>query len=528
MYWEDSTGIETVTSYWEALAVQTPSVRSFTVSLPESMRPLSTAVHETKHVAVSPRLDGCEVEYLPWGPVPERRDERSTHWRYVYDPAPLICSTTHLSSVLQNGGFPLDLVLQPESDGGVGRGRSWVAVGRSEIMCRTSCMDNKVIVVPLPNTAFEPADLGGPFAAGNQVMSAGSVRLNIEFENDEAGDRTDWFLGGAVAFDTSDRVVAPPPLLTSIRDVTPPVLEMARLVLSSSTSGKAYATTRRFEITNDEPVVFEVDLVADPSAAAAGIEPCVPSGNSPQSYQSDDFETSAFVEFDDLCLGEKYALQILATDADGVEYDVQRYRPELAHLYTFWAGSPGAGWGPIYTADIEVSLELAAPPYVERPFSWVYRIGDFRAGRDSSVAGGGSYFEPRPRWFGWAEGWITAEGDPSLLCRSAPEVGLPPPRLMYSLESVTISESHIAIMHQVDLRLQEFTRAWRDRTTRCFPEFLSSGRGTVSRESTRLVSSVTLTELRDGVTISYGDDEVHRITLRLGSVISYDGIPGDD
>jgi hypothetical protein len=94
------------------------------------------------------------------------------------------------------------------------------------------------------------------------------------------------------------------------------------------------------------------------------------------------------------------------------------------------------------------------------------------------------------------------------------------------LESVTISESHIAIMHQVDLRLQEFTRTWRDRTTVCFPEFLLSGSGTVSTESTRLVTSATLTELKDGVTITYGEDEFPRITLRLASVISYNGRPG--
>lgn len=42
VYWEDSTGVETVTSYWEAFGVQTPSVRSFSVSLSESQRPLST------------------------------------------------------------------------------------------------------------------------------------------------------------------------------------------------------------------------------------------------------------------------------------------------------------------------------------------------------------------------------------------------------------------------------------------------------------------------------------------------------
>jgi hypothetical protein len=278
-------------------------------------------------------------------------------------------------------------------------------------------------------------------------------------------------------------------------------------------------------------VLLEVDLVADPSAAAAGVEPCIPSGNSPQSYRSDDFETSAVIQLDDLCLGEKYALRILATDADGVEYDVRRDRSELAHLYTFWAGSLGAGWGPFYTADIEVTLELDSPPLVERPFGWVYRIGDIRAGRDSSVAGGGSYAEQNPflirsvrPWSG--TGWRPSLSDPSLLCQSAYLEARPPPRLGFVLESVTISESHIAIMHQVDLRLQEFTRTWRDRTTVCFPELLLSGSGTVSTESTRLVTSVTLTELKDGVTIRYGEDEFARITLRLGSVISFDGRPG--
>jgi len=526
VYWDDSTGVETVTSYWEAFDVQTPSVRSFSVLLFTRERPLIAPIREIREAAVSVRAAGCTVEYIPHGPLPESTDTPvwGEQWGLNYEPPKELCRATHVSDVLQNGGFPVEFALIPALDGSVVRGSSWVSIDRSDIMCRTSCTDGFAVRVPMPSVAFEPVDLGGPFATGSQVASAGSILLSVFFEDEESDARTDWVLGDAVEFDTSDRVVAPPPLLTSIGEATPTDLEMARLAPSdASASGEAYATTRWVRITNDEPVRFELELVGGPSDA--GVEPCVPSGDAPQSYRSDDYETSVVVHLDDLCLGEKYHLQVLATDVDGMQYDVRRVsgRPDLANLYSFSTGSSFIGLDQAYTVDIDATLELESPPVSESPFGWVYRIGDFRVGQDSSVATGPILTDIDESSGGWDDsGWWQLESEPSALCRQPRTSDLPPPDLMFSLEAVAVSESSNSVVQQVDLRLQDFTIP--GGSLNCHTRLILSGGG--STESTRLVTSVTLTELKDGVTITYGEDEFPRITLRLAGVISFDGRPG--
>lgn len=502
VYWVDSSAASVV-SFRDSAAVATASARRVSVSV-LGFDSVNFGGHGDP---VDP------ISLLQVGAVCDGHHGVSFEWpgegRYVRPSPPTpLCDFGGVSSLLQNGGFPAHTILTFEESGDPAVLPAWVDIQRSDLLCRADCLDRFVTGFALPDVDHELIDPGGEGAIPPTVYRAGRLSLLVEFE-DSAEPRHGWFLGEPVSVDTSDRVYEPPPVLTRVEMIRPPLGERAYPFGAGS-----FATTRDFVIENDVPVSVSVELL-DTGFGGPGGPPCVPGGGTAPSYTSTGPATEHSFALDGLCLGEDYYLRVTATDAAGVSYDVRRRwsptDPADLFFFTTLLRTGATRSTPEYTFDLVAELVLGP-----QPGGSCQRLGDLTVGD--------------PYWGGAAEPRDNSRGDDPLHLYVGPSVVVEwdaarwhqnsaQPRYVTQERSATLPSLPITFRID-DAEARELGQTISIEIDVAPPAASCSGRRLASdfSSSLGLSASPTLTELLAGVTLANGSSDYPRLTLLAENV----------
>jgi hypothetical protein len=494
-YWVDSSGVGLAVTYWEGTRIVTASARRVTVTLSRwdtvNFRDVDHhIVGEIDRVQFSARCEGGQTFIVDWP-----GEGRYQGW----DSPAVVCEITHLSDLLVSGGIPMTAQLSYFTTAGdpeTLRVDVWLDIDRSDILCRVDCVESAGAGFPLPDVEheeYEPTDFRS--AIPPNEWSAGRWGVIVDF-SDPSGTSHGWSIGEPVSFDTSDRVVEPPPVVTSFSMVE------RRNELSYEVGEHSYATSRRFVLRNDEPVSAQVEVFDWEGGSTVGGTPCTPPGTPVPAYENLTPATEHDIQLDGLCLGEDYLLQVTVTDEDGTTYDLtdRRMTGDFADKYTFntrYRTGPALTF-PMYVYDLHAELVLGP-----EEGNACFMVGDLhangvaspidnsRASRDAIVA------------------WDTARwGQDSTMprfVREEPTSTAPSPPLTFDIRDAEAHELGNRVSISVD--------------------YVPNTTGRICRRHSYLDATdlglsavVTLTDLSEGVTITNGTDPYPLLRLQAGPV----------
>lgn len=489
-HWVDTSGVEGVVSFWESTRVVTASARRMTVSL---------LVFDS--VPLIPEVDPLEpIDFLEVRTGCGRREtfEWPSDARYVrQDPPFTLCEVTGVSAVLQNGGIPVSMHLASyDSATYIGQSYVWLDIDRSDIFCRTDCIDRFFASFALPDIEHELFDPGGRFAIPPPFYRAGRLTLLVEFDSPPE-PRHGWLLGEPQSFDTSDRVVEPPPVLTRVR------MGSRRSDDRPYAYGDAsFATGRIFTIENDVPVSVQVELLDGDFffTPRPDREPCTPGGGAVPTYESTAPATLHVFALEGLCLGAYYVLRVTAVDEAGTAYDVRESPRDRANFLWFDTVQRTGStlFTPVYTYDLTAELILGIQ--TERD---CYRLGDLEL---RYVAGAAPVAGVAPIDNSRANLTAIREWDAARWGQRAPQ-----PRYVFHFSSSVPSPPVTFRIAGAEAREEQNWISISIRFGRPDPwcEW-----GTDFSEDVSLSANPTLTELLAGVMITNGSDDYPTLFLR--------------
>lgn len=488
-YWIDSTGVASVVSYWEQRMVTTAAARRMTVTVPgfETVNngPHGDPVAEPQLIHLN---TGCGREIYEWPGV----------GRFVTDQADdVLCQLDGVSSVVQNGGIPVTIVLEYEDSSAnpVVYASHWLSIDRADVLCRTACVESVVQGFPMPEVEHDLIVPGGRGAIPPSFYLAGSLVLLVEFD-EPSGAHHGWHLGDEEGFDTSDAIVERPPLLTRVSKIHP-------LGRPEPVGDGGMGLTTLFTIENAVPVSIDVELLDAGNPTPDG-QPCMPGGAPVPAFTSSAPATRHVFVFEGLCFGEIYQLQISAIDEAGVAYDVRdrarygdgadKYRFDTLNRvgptlylpgYTFWLeagvvlpGGPACHYlGDLTLTAAESFGAAIAPTQVQRLNIRTQREWDDARWNQGSI---------NPRLFD------TFGEAPSPVIT----MDLTPGNPMLGIEA--------AEYFTVSLPIR-----FGDRSSECIERNISR-----LTESVELAAHVTLTDLLGGVVLTAPGDSSPSLTLR--------------
>lgn len=489
-YWTDVSGVGAVVSYWESTRVVTASARRVTVSVTAfdsfNLNLRSAPLDPVEMLTVQVSCDGHHSASFAWPGV---------GFVETIDPRAVLCDLDSVSAILQNGGIPFSMILQFEDGTPPAVSRAWLDIARSDITCRSDCSDGFVAGFALPDIEHELDDPGGTFAIPPTLYRAGRLSLFVEFDS-PPDLSTRWDLGEPQSFDTSDRIVEQPPVLTRV------AMGSRTTDARPEAAGAGFVTGRTFSIENEVPVSVRVRLL-DAGFPTADGEPCIPGGGPAPSYASVGPSTSHGFAFEGLCLGKDYYLEVTAVDDSGVSYDVwtRTSAGAGANLFLFNTrlrtgptfSNPG------YTFDLRAELILA--PLSEGGCYW---LGDLEL-RDSHFGGVAAPIDNSRANPPAIVEWDTARwGQESLRPRY---LGSPTTSPSPAITFFIMAAEAVELQNHISISIQQ----------------APGSRGVCSRRGDYLAdmglsTDPTLTELLAGVTVTDGSEPYPQLRLWAESV----------